>query len=444
MKILRLLINDIKRIVVADISPDGHMVQLTGKNGSGKTSCLDALWWAIEGARHIQAEPIRHGADSGKIVLALGDTHVEMTVTRTFTRKRDPETGEELKPTTTLKVEADSGARFQSGQAVMDALVGALTMDPLEFLRSKPQDQFKTLRQFVKGVDFDEIDRLNKADFDKRTDINRSAKQIRAQAAGITVPAGTSPERLDTAALVEELDQAGVHNTSIETRKARRDQAAADILRQDEIAAGYRANAADLRRQADEEDRKAAEHEASVADLRSKFAAAAPLPDPIDTAPIRQKIESAARINAAVDARVRRDDLEAQAAKLEAEAAALTKAIADRKEGVTEIIAASDMPVPGIAFGDEAVLLDGVPFEQASDAQQLRASIAIAMAMSPKLRVIRVRDGDRLDDDGLQILREMAETHDFQIWMEQIRGAGEAAIVFEDGTVKAHALQAAE
>lgn len=444
MKILRLLINDIKRIVVADISPDGHLVQLTGKNGSGKTSCLDALWWAIEGARHIQAEPIRHGAETGKIVLALGDKHVEMTVTRTFSRKKDPETGEELKPTTTLKVEAESGARFQSGQAVMDALVGALTMDPLEFLRSKPQDQFKTLRQFVKDVDFDEIDRLNKADFDKRTDVNRSAKHLRSQADGINVPAGTPQERVDTAALVDELDQAGVHNTSIETRKARRIQAAADIERQDEIAAGHRANAAELQRQADEEDRKAAEHEASVADLRSKFEAAAPLPEPIDTTSIRQKIEAAAQINSAVDARERRQDLETQAAKLEEQSTQLTKAMEDRKEGVKEIIAASDMPVPGIEFGDGFVLLNGVPLEQASDAQQLRASIAIAMAMSPKLRVIRVRDGDRLDDDGMQILREMAEKHDFQIWMEQVRGAGPAAVVFEDGTVKVPTLQAAE
>jgi hypothetical protein len=66
-------------------------------------------------------------------------------------------------------------------------------------------------------------------------------------------------------------------------------------------------------------------------------------------------------------------------------------------------IAAAMMPVDGIEFAeDESILLSGLPFEQASDAEQLRASIAIAMAANPRLRVIRVRGGSLLEEDAQQ------------------------------------------
>ena len=93
------------------------------------------------------------------------------------------------------------------------------------------------------------------------------------------------------------------------------------------------------------------------------------------------------------------------------------------------------MPVPGVAFDDGAVLLDGLPFDQASDAQQLRASIAIASAMNPKLRVIRVRDGSLLDKDSMALLAEFAETNDMQVWIETVQSGRPGAIVIEDGMV---------
>lgn len=83
MKIISLQAENVKRLTAVTITPDGNLVQITGKNGQGKTSVLDAIWWALEGAANIQAEPIRKGAEEARIRLDLG----EYVVTRTFTRK---------------------------------------------------------------------------------------------------------------------------------------------------------------------------------------------------------------------------------------------------------------------------------------------------------------------------------------------------------------------
>jgi hypothetical protein len=82
------------------------------------------------------------------------------------------------------------------------------------------------------------------------------------------------------------------------------------------------------------------------------------------------------------------------------------------------------------------VLLNGVPFEQASDAERLRASIAIAAAMNPKLRVIRVRDGSLLDDEAMALLSGFASENDFQIWIERVDSSGRVGFVMEDGHLK--------
>ena len=60
----------------------------------------------------------------------------------------------------------------------------------------------------------------------------------------------------------------------------------------------------------------------------------------------------------------------------------------------------------GLALGNGEVLLNGLPLSQASGAEQLRLSMAIAMAGNPKLRVLRIKEGSLLDDDNLALLRD--------------------------------------
>ena len=98
-------------------------------------------------------------------------------------------------------------------------------------------------------------------------------------------------------------------------------------------------------------------------------------------------------------------------------------------------ISLAKMPVAGLSLGDGEVMLNELPFEQASDAERLKVSIAIAMAMNPKLRVIRIRDGSLLDENSMKAIAEMAHEGGYQFWVERVETSGKVGIVLEDGEV---------
>lgn len=435
MKIIELRAENVKRISAVAIKPAGDLVEITGRNGQGKTSVLDAIWWAIEGAKHIQSAPIRRGATEAKIEIDLG----KLRVRRTFKAKDDGEF------TTTLIVENDEGMRAQGPQDLLNGLLGALTFDPLAFTRMDAKKQFDALKGFVPGVDFDEITRLNKADYVERRDVNRRADALAGFIAGI--PAVEAIERVDVAAMLEDMQKAGEQNAEIERRKAARERAVATIKSRTQTAAEARQEAIDLRRDADEADEAAERIEAEVAELQAKLDDAEALPAPVDVTDLRRQIADAQTKNAAAEEAERtaqkRKALEAEAATLETQADALTKRMRDRNAAKAKAIAAAKMPVPGLTFGDGEILLDGVPFEQGSDAEQLRVSVAIAAAMSPRLRVIRVRDGSLLDNDSMKHLAQIAEERDMQVWVETVQSGRAGAIVIEDGMVAGAAVAVA-
>lgn len=94
------------------------------------------------------------------------------------------------------------------------------------------------------------------------------------------------------------------------------------------------------------------------------------------------------------------------------------------------------MPVPGLGFDDDGVTYGGVPLDQASGAEQLRVSLAIAMACSPTLRDIWIKDGSLLDDDSLEALRQLASEKDYRVWVERVGDGDDGALIIEDGAVR--------
>ena len=423
MKIVALTAENVKKLVAVEIKPDGNVVQITGKNGQGKTSVLDSIWWALAGATHIQTTPIRKGESEARIRLDLG----EIVVTRTF-KKRD-----DASFTTAITVENADGSRFPSPQRMLDSLLGELSFDPLAFTRMDAKQQFETLKRFVPGVDFDAIAAAQKEDYDKRTDVNRRAKEARAAAGQINVdPALADRDPVDEAALVDQLQKAADHNSEIETRKATRQRAEQDAGDLDQRGADLREQAARLIADAEEAEQKAA-------DLRAKLAKAPALPDPVDTSKVREQIEAARATNEKIEQSKRKAAHTKAAEGAEKESKTITAAMEKREKEKRDAIAKAKLPVDGIGFGDNQILLDGLPFDQASDAEQLRASIAIAMASNPKLRVIRVRDGSLLDEDAMKLIAEMADGNDYQVWIERVDGSGKIGFVLEDGHLKADA-----
>ena len=100
-----------------------------------------------------------------------------------------------------------------------------------------------------------------------------------------------------------------------------------------------------------------------------------------------------------------------------------------------KLLQEADLPVPGLGVDDEGVTFNGVPFIQASAAERLRVSVAMAMAANPEVRVICIKDASLLDADSRKLLADMAAEHDYQIWYEVVGDGGPTGIVIEDGEV---------
>lgn len=406
-KILELRVEGIKRISVVNIRPDGNLVQITGPNGQGKSSILDAVEWLFAGKRAIQEKPIRDGEETALIKADLGD----MKVTRKFKRVDGGDY------TTSVKIEY-AGGKVSTEQGLLTALIGDFSFDPIAFGRMKAEEQFTAARKLVPGVDFDALARADKVDYDARTDANRLAKDRRTQANAIALPAGAIPAAVDVAALEAKLAEAATHNADVERRQFARDQARARIM--------------DI-----EEQIKALE--AERAGLLGKLETAAALPDRIDVADVQAKLAAGRETNAVRADADRRDAYEAQAKAAEEESARLTAAMDAREAEKQAAIAAAKMPVPGLSFAAGAVLLNGQPFAQASTAQQWVAGVGIAAALNPRLRVIHIKDGSLIGNDNMAVLAALAEQMDLQIWVERLESYNGVGFELVDGHLKGEA-----
>lgn len=423
MKIIRFEAENIKKLKLVRITPEGNVIEITGPNGSGKSSVLDSIFYCLGGAKDIPTTPIRKGALKAHVTLDLE----EMTVTRKFTQGGGG----------SLIVEAKDGTRFSSPQKLLDTLLASLTFDPLSFTRMDAKSQLEQLRGMVHlDIDIDQIDRENAADFEKRTEINRRIKSLEPQAAAITFDDDTPDEPVDETSLLSEMETAANHNGAIERAKNKRQALAEAIGALKEHANALREQATQLRIQAEECDASAEEDDGRIADVQVELDAIT-LPDPVDTAELREMIQGARSINEHVQRKRAKAKIVAEISSARVDHDKLSRAMDRRLEQKQEAISNAKMPITGLSFGEGEVLYRGFPFNQASGAEQLRISTAVAMAANPKLRVLRIQDGSLLDEKSMKLLEDLASANDYQVWIERVDSSGKVGIVMEDGEVKA-------
>lgn len=412
-RVVNLVAENYKRIKAVDITPDPNSstVTIAGRNAQGKSSVIDAIWAALAGTAATKGtattRPIRDGENTARVTVDLGN----IIVTRTWEGDK-----------TALKVESREGARFGSPQKMLDELIGRLSFDPLAFASLAPKAQQAELLQLVE-LPFDPaaLASQRKAAFDDRTDVGRVVKQLQGQLAGFPEIGNDVPdEPVSVAALIEELDiatslQVDAENAAINANHAARAVADAEqgVTRAEEHLAAMRADLA-----------KAEAH-------RNR------LPEPPEVEPIRTRINNVEEVNAAVRQKHQRQEvvdlLDAEKSKRDA----LTDKIAELDKTKTDGLAAATFPIDGLGFDDEGVTYRGVPFAQSSAAERLRVSVAMAMAMNPKIRVIRITDGSLLDSENLALIEEMAAAEEFQVWIERVDETGKVGVIIEDGEVKA-------
>jgi len=414
LKIIQLQAENIKCLSAVEINPDGNVVVISGNNGAGKSSVLDSIYWALSGAKNIQDKPIRDGETEARIRLNLG----EIIVTRKFTASG-----------TQLVVTSAEGAQFPSPQRMLDELVGAITFDPLEFSRMAPKDQVKVLRDLASlEIDFDDVEMKNKADYDKRTSVNREIKELEAwlKATEPSVAGLKSLEKLDLAELAEKYSNAKALVAEAASIERDFERATADIEACDKTIIK-------LQEQLTNEKKRYVELQEAARAIADKGAKVNP-PSEEKLQAMQDYISKAESHNKKIDLAHELSQKREQLENLTSVTSELTARMDQRTDAARAAVAAAQMPVDGLSLTADGVTYNGIPFGQINTAEKLKVSVAVAMASNPQLRVIRVENGCFLDDDGMAILRQMAAENDFQIWVERV-GAEEMSVVIDDGTV---------
>lgn len=419
--IVSLTAENFMRLRAVQIRPQGPgLVQLRGRNMQGKSSVLSSIFAALGGGKAVPPVPVREGEESAIVKLDMGD----IVVTRTFTAEGK----------TTLKVDGANGVRLTSPQDVLNKLVAGLSFDPLAFTRMEKAKRDETLRKLV-GLDFTQLDAERKEAYDLRTAVGREVKQVEGELAGLPFDFEAPDANVSVAALVDEVTALRQRQAEAARLESDAKRADGDVTQQRREAVSLREQAADLIKRAEAAERTAARREAVATDLRSQIAGMT-VPTDEDISAVSKRIAGAENANARVRANERHEEIKLKLAAKRGRYAELDDQIAAIDAEKTRQLSSAKYPLPELRLGGDGVMLAGMPWEQASQAQQLRASVAIGMALSPTLRILLVRDGSVLDDDAVAILAEMAETHGFQVWLERVSNerAG-PGILIEDGEV---------
>ncbi len=436
---LRLTVNNVLGIETADIKfgPAGEVTIFGGDNGEGKTSLFDAFRAAIagmSGMSDMAKKPIRDGAESGSVEVTLdGDTLASgpWIVRRTFTKGG----------ASRVTITNSDGAKYPSAQAMLNRFIGSLTLDPLAFMRLTGKAQIDALLDVVDvGIDLDENADARALASHNRTLVNRDVKALNAQLDGMPNPGDDVPdEEVDIGGLLLDIDSASRHNS--ENDECRRDYRNAAcvvdvgakecVAAESAVADAERALAAAKQILSDANGFAATDRRA----LTGAKAAADKCVD-IDTAALTARVTEAGQVNVKVRQNQALAEKRREAIAAAGESDALTSEITMLDSEKRAALAATDFPVPGMGLDDNGITFGGIPLSLRSSAERLKISLALAIAQSPELRVVLIRDGSLLDKKSMATVAAMAEEHGIGIWVERVGDADEGAVIMAAGRVR--------
>jgi hypothetical protein len=446
MKILQLTAENFKKLRLVEITLDGRpLTQLTGRNGQGKTSTIDALWFLIKGQKALpdrKSDVVRRGTEKARVSgkLANGDG-ITFTITRTVGMDGNP-------PTLTIvpAVHKDAG---KTPQDYLDDLFSILTFDPLKFAEMSTAEQIEELKKTAKvDLDFEAIERRQRSRLPGAARGHAGNQTARWPAGGHARGRGPAqregghrryrgqaqrrrPGQQGSAAGV--CGQAGVGR---EGRAAGRRQGAqgrgdpgarADHQAHRAAAGQGQEDARALHGRTENPEREARRGREGISggagrgrDRCGRLTARA--------AGGRAHQPGHREPRAVRQTQGRREAKQRQVDKL-------TRQMEAREEKKRAALGKAKIPVEGLTFDEREVKYNGIPIEMLGEGEQIRISTLIGMAANPKLRLLCIRHGEALDPDGLKQLAEMAKEHDFQIIMARVDTSGKVGVVIEDGSV---------
>lgn len=357
---------------------DSNVLVVTGDNGAGKSSFVDAFGHifahkAIKNA----PDPVHEGQLEAEASFTDDDGIV---YTRRWKNGKIQ----------ALEIRADDGVKYGSPGELLAEKLGTITVDVSQFLavdEKARRDLILSKSTFPEGFDLDKLSHAQAAAEAKRTDANREVKRLEGALKSMTPPGKGVPDEEQSAAdLIGRISAA-------ETQ-------ARHISDQREMLARIEAEVADLEKKLDLA-RSALKAQAEVVD---------DLEDHEDMTVLREQLDTVESTNVAVREKLQHTKAKADHDAAVAVAKKAAQAVVDAKTARFNALQDAVFPHPALSVDDEYVLVDEVAWPYVNSGAKSLVALGTAIAGEhddDALRLVILKEGDWLDANTLKQASEM-------------------------------------
>ena len=409
---------------------DGNVYFITGDNELGKSTVLKAIGALLTGNRDAV---LKNGESKGFAKMIVGDDGEEYEVELKFTKAN---------PRGTLSIKSKTTGMKSDNVSMLQKIFGYTDFDAVEFSRwSETAEGRRKQIEVVKSLLPEEV-RTRIAEIDttvaglktERTGVNRDLKTY-AKPKDITE---LMKEQAENAQLIE---KAKTVRSALEQRKKQLEEiperlAAAKATYEKAIEEAKKA----IERTEKLYKEAIAQIESEKADYEARKANAEKWlanyeennPEKLDTAEQLRKAEEhnkkAAKVADYLTKKKQADDKKAEAEKMDSEIAELS---AEREK----LISSAKLPISGLSFSDDGLVLNDVPFVagKVSDSQIMEVAAKLIIASNPTVKVFRIARGESLGEKRLQAIIDIAKKNGFQGFIEEVK-RGQDDLIIEEYT----------
>lgn len=428
---------------------DGNVYFITGDNELGKSTVLKAIGALLTGNRDAV---LKNGESKGFAKMIVGDDGEEYEVELKFTKAN---------PRGTLSIKSKTTGMKSDNVSMLQNIFGYTDFDAVEFSRwSETAEGRRKQIEVVKSLLPEEV-RTRIAEIDttvaglktERTGVNRDLKTYKSisDAAGqglTTQDLKTYAKQKDITELMKEqaenaqlIEKAKTVRSALEQRKKQLEEIPERLA---EVKATYE-KAIEEAKKAIERTEKLykeaiAQIESEKADYEARKANAEKWlanyeendPEKLDTAEQLRKAEEhnkkAAKVADYLSKKKQADDKKAEAEKMDSEIAELS---AEREK----LISSAKLPISGLSFSDDGLVLNDVPFVagKVSDSQIMEVAAKLIIASNPTVKVFRIARGESLGEKRLQSILDLAKKEGYQGFIESVV-RGQHDLIIEEYT----------
>jgi hypothetical protein len=416
-----------------------HLFLVGGKNEQGKTSALMALLMSLCGRKGMDNYPeiaLKEGENEGWVKVQLSgeeELHepIGLSVELRLKRQRDRSVVEEF------RITDSAGDEAPEPRTLLKRLYEVRAFDPLAFEKLDRKGKVELLRKLL-GLDFTAEDTEYQKAYSERTEVNRDGKALKAKFDGMKHHDDAPAEEVSTSVLMTELERRQQVNQANRKQREACEQAKRLALSCSEALVKAHQDLVEAQRKFKVAE-KARESAIESAEAQAQEAIIGTIVDESEKE-IREQITGADALNAKVRENRKYAEAKADLDSLRDRSQALSDQLVKITETKARKLQEAKWPVPGLSIDDQGVLLNGLPFEQASKSKRVIASTEIGMALNPKLRLLVSESGGDLDNETIADLDKLLAEKGFQMIVELVtRSPGDealCAVLIQDGQVK--------